>query len=42
LTLRSYSRRFSWYSLAASELAGEFGFGSHRSDWMEVRMAEIS
>ena len=31
LTLRSYS-----------ELAGELGLGSHSSDWIEVRMAEMS
>ena len=42
MTLRSYSLRFSWYSRAASELAGELGLGSHRSDWIEVRMAEMS
>ena len=41
-TLRSYSLRFSWYSRAASELAGELGLGSHSSDWIEVRMAEMS
>lgn len=41
-TLRSYSLRFSWYSRAASELAGEFGFGSHSSDWIDVKMAEMS
>jgi hypothetical protein len=32
----------SWYSLDASELAGEAGLGSHKSDWMEVRMADTS
>jgi hypothetical protein len=41
-TRRLYSRRFSWKRRAASELAGEFGFGSHSSDWMDVRMAEMS
>ena len=29
-------------SRAASELAGEFGFGSHSSDWIDVRIAEMS
>lgn len=29
-------------SLAASELAGEVGFGSGRRDWMDVRMAATS
>mmetsp|Transcript_12945 Transcript_12945/g.36397 ORF Transcript_12945/g.36397 Transcript_12945/m.36397 type:complete len:106 (-) Transcript_12945:831-1148(-) len=37
-----YSRLFSLYSLAASELAGEFGLGSHNSDWIEVKIAETS
>ena len=34
LTLLLYARRFSLYSAAASEFAGEFGFGSHSSDCM--------
>jgi hypothetical protein len=29
---RLYSLLFSWYKRAASEFAGEFGFGSQRSD----------
>ena len=41
-TLRSYSLRFSWYSRAASELAGELGLGSHSSDWIDVKMADMS
>lgn len=41
-TLREYSRLFSVYNLAASEFAGEFGFGSHRSDCMDVSIAEMS
>lgn len=32
-TLRLYSRLFSLNSRAASEFAGEFGFGSQSSDW---------
>lgn len=32
LTLRLYSRLFSLNKRAASEFAGEFGFGSHNSD----------
>lgn len=41
-TRRMYSRLFSEYSRAASPLAGLFGFGSHSSDWMDVRMAATS
>ena len=41
-TRRLYSRRFSEYSRDASELAGEAGFGSDSSDWIEVRIAEMS
>ena len=41
-TFLSYSRRFSWYRRAASEFAGELGFGSQSSDWMEVRIADMS
>lgn len=37
-----YSRGFSWNSRAASELAGEFGLGSHSSDWIDVRTAAMS
>lgn len=42
LTRLLYSLRFSWYSLAASAFAGDFGFGSHRSDCMDVSRAETS
>jgi len=38
----SYSRRFSLYSCAAIALAGEFGFGSLRSDCIDVNMADTS
>mgnify|MGYP007125072222 CR=1 FL=1 len=38
----AYSLRFSCHSRAASALAGEFGFGSLSSDWIEVRMAAMS
>lgn len=38
----SYSRRFSLYSWAAIELAGELGLGSLSSDCIEVRMADTS
>ena len=31
-----------WYSRAASEFAGELGLGSHSSDWIDVRIAEMS
>lgn len=31
-----------WYSWAATLLAGELGLGSSRRDWMEVRIAETS
>jgi len=37
-----YSLRFSLNSCAASELAGELGFGSQSKDWTEVRIADIS
>lgn len=35
-TLRLYSRRFSLYMRAASEFAGEFGFGSHSNDCKRI------
>lgn len=38
----AYSLRFSCHSRAASALAGEFGFGSFSSDWIEVRIAAMS
>lgn len=41
LTLLLYSRLFSLYILAASELAGEFGFGSHSNDCIGKAMVKI-
>jgi hypothetical protein len=38
----AYSLRFSCHSRAASALAGELGFGSFSSDWIEVRIAAMS
>jgi len=42
LTFLQYSLLFSWYRRAASEFAGEFGFGSHNKDCIEVRIAAMS
>ena len=39
-TRRLYSRRFSPYRRAASELAGELGLGSHSSDWTRKERKE--
>lgn len=36
LTFFSYSRRFSWYSLAARLLAGLLGLGSSNNDWNKM------
>ena len=36
------SRLHSVYIRAASEFAGELGFGSHSSDWMDVSTADTS
>ncbi len=41
-TLLSYSRLHSVYMRAASEFAGEFGFGSHSNDWIDVSTADTS
>ena len=35
-------RGTSLYNRDASELAGEAGFGSQRSDWIDVKIAEMS
>lgn len=37
-----YSRLFSLYRRAASELAGELGLGSHSRDCIDVRIADTS
>ena len=42
LTFLLYSFLDSVKSRAASALAGEFGFGSCKSDWMDVRIAATS
>jgi hypothetical protein len=39
---RGHTRLHSVYMRAASEFAGEFGFGSHSSDWMDVSTADTS
>jgi hypothetical protein len=42
LTLLSYSPLFYWNICAATLLAGESGFGSHRRDRIDVKIAQTS